>query len=87
MYFLDGGYMFGGYLARRVIVRGVFVRRVFVLEPGQGAPSSRVGAPTQYNQVVQGNMQRNIVQTVKHVNVVNLDVSEKKVSTQSENVF
>ena len=51
---------------------------------GQGAPSSRGGAPLQYNQVVQGNMQRNIVQNVKHVSIVNQDVSEKKVSTQSE---
>ena len=54
---------------------------------GQGAPSSRGGAPLQYNQVVQGsegNMQRIIVQNVKHVNIVNQDVSEKKVSTQSE---
>ena len=32
-------------------------------------------------------MQRNIVQNAKHVNIVNQDVSEKKVSTQSENVF
>ena len=29
-------------------------------------------------------MQRNIVQNVKHVSIVNQDVSEKKVSTQSE---
>ena len=51
---------------------------------GQGVPSSRGGAPLQYNQVVQGNMQRNIVQNVKPVNIVNQDVGEKKVSTQRE---
>ena len=55
---------------------------------GQSVPSSRGGAPLQYNQVVQGNIQRNSNQRVQPVNTVKqtmkVDINEKKVGVQSE---
>ena len=55
---------------------------------GQSVPSSRGGAPLQYNQVVQGNIQRNSNQRVQPVHTVKqtmkVDINEKKVGVQSE---
>ena len=55
---------------------------------GQSVPSSRGGAPLQYNQVVQGNIQCNSNQRVQHVNTVKqtmkVDINEKRVGVQSE---